>query len=434
MAVENTAARRLGEFCGVQTGPFGSQLHAEDYVDNGTPIITVEHLGDNEVLHANLPLVSETDRVRLSRYSLREGDIVFSRVGAIDRTAFIGSKEDGWLFSGRLLRVRPNSSVADGRYLSYMLGHEDAVAWIRNHSVGSTMACLNTAIMSGVPLRIPSLPVQRRIAAILDTLDDAIHRTEQVIAKVQQMKQGLLHDLLTRGVDEHGDLRPPPSEAQHLYKDSPLGRIPKEWKVMRVEETLAVLLDFRGKTPKKLGMEWGGGDIPALSAKNVRIGRIDLEEETYYGSTRLYEKWMTKGDPVQGDVVLTTEAPLGNVAQIPDGRRYFLSQRVVLLRFNGSMALSHFMAVQLANERFQSNLKQWSTGTTATGIQMAKMALVPVVLPPLAEQALQAETAQAVVRRMDTELSLLRKFRDTKSGLLHDLLTGRIRVPIAEEV
>ena len=80
---------RLGDFADVQTGPFGSQLHKKDYVDIGTPIITVEHLGDNRIVHSNLPRVSEKDRLRLKKYWMREGDIIFSRVGSVDRRAFV---------------------------------------------------------------------------------------------------------------------------------------------------------------------------------------------------------------------------------------------------------------------------------------------------------------------------------------------------------
>ncbi|MDQ6961618.1 MAG: hypothetical protein Q9M28_03685, partial [Mariprofundaceae bacterium] len=98
---------KLSDLCvdkiGVQTGPFGSQLHNEDYVQVGTPIITVEHLGDNRIGHLNTPLVSNEDKNRLSRYHLKEGDIVFSRVGSVDRRALVRNEEDGWLFSGRCL-------------------------------------------------------------------------------------------------------------------------------------------------------------------------------------------------------------------------------------------------------------------------------------------------------------------------------------------
>ena len=96
----------LGEIASVQTGPFGSQLHQSDYVEVGTPIITVEHLGENRILHNNLPRVNDEDKSRLKKYWLQEDDIVFSRVGSVDRRAYVKKDEEGWLFSGRCLRVR----------------------------------------------------------------------------------------------------------------------------------------------------------------------------------------------------------------------------------------------------------------------------------------------------------------------------------------
>jgi type I restriction enzyme S subunit len=95
----------VGQIAEVKTGPFGSALHEKDYVDDGTPIITVEHLGERGVIHTNLPMVSDADKARLNAYILRQGNIVFSRVGSVDRNALIKATEDGWLFSGRLLRV-----------------------------------------------------------------------------------------------------------------------------------------------------------------------------------------------------------------------------------------------------------------------------------------------------------------------------------------
>src|SRR5208283_4075951 len=95
---------KLGDVAEVQTGPFGSQLHLSDYKVVGTPIVTVEHLGDNRILHSNLPLVGDADKERLKKYILKSGDVVFSRVGSVDRCAFVHETEDGWMFSGRLLR------------------------------------------------------------------------------------------------------------------------------------------------------------------------------------------------------------------------------------------------------------------------------------------------------------------------------------------
>jgi type I restriction enzyme, S subunit len=175
-------ADRLQSLCvsdqnGIQTGPFGSQLHQCDYAEHGTPIITVEHLGHNRVVHDRLPRVREEDRVRLSRYALQAGDIVFSRVGSVDRRALVRSSEIGWLFSGRCLRVRPDPSKVDPVYLSYFFGFSAFKQYVRSIAVGSTMLSLNTQLLGDVPIYHPKLSEQRAIAAILAAVDDEIHHT-----------------------------------------------------------------------------------------------------------------------------------------------------------------------------------------------------------------------------------------------------------------
>ena len=115
---------RLEEIASIKTGPFGAQLHQRDYVkSDGTPIVTVEHLSETGLVHENLPLVADHDKNRLSQFLVQEGDILFSRVGSVDRSSLISKKEDGWLFSGRLLRVRPDNKVIDSRYLRYFFQH-----------------------------------------------------------------------------------------------------------------------------------------------------------------------------------------------------------------------------------------------------------------------------------------------------------------------
>ena len=180
----------------VQTGPFGSQLHSSDYKNEGIPIITVEHLGDNEIIHENLPLVGEEDYLRLSKYKITTGDLVFSRVGAIDRVAYVSENENGWLFSGRLLRVRPGS-LFDSRFLSYLLNHYPSRLWILNNSVGSTMKCLNTTILSELPVPIPSIREQKEISEKISSIDDIIRNSVQEMEKIARIKQGLMQDLLT---------------------------------------------------------------------------------------------------------------------------------------------------------------------------------------------------------------------------------------------
>jgi len=185
----------LGKLCvdgnGVQTGPFGSQLHEEDYVSVGTPILTVEHLSENRISHSDLPKVSEADRLRLSRYTLQEGDIVFSRVGSVDRRALVRKEEEGWLFSGRCLRVRVDRTRIDPQYLSWFFGFEGFKEHIRRIAVGATMPSINTKILAEVPVYFPPLEEQKAIAAMLGGLDDKIELNRRMNATLEAMARTL---------------------------------------------------------------------------------------------------------------------------------------------------------------------------------------------------------------------------------------------------
>lgn len=189
--------KRLGALAEVKTGPFGSSLHESDYVQDGTPIITVEHLGEFGVEHVNLPLVSDIDRRRLQAYSLATGDIVFSRVGSVDRNALIRPTERGWLFSGRLLRVRPDKQKAYAPFLSFQFHSEPFKALVRGVAVGQTMASLNTKIMNGVRVTMPPLAEQCAIAAVLSDIDAEIAALEKRRDKTRSLKQGMMQELLT---------------------------------------------------------------------------------------------------------------------------------------------------------------------------------------------------------------------------------------------
>jgi type I restriction enzyme, S subunit len=189
---------QIGNIANVKTGPFGSSLHESDYVNDGTPIITVEHLGERSVLYNHLPLVSDSDKKRLSSYLLEEGDIVFSRVGSVDRNARISLAESGWLFSGRLLRLRPlDSKRIDTNYLSYYFHSEPFKHRVYKVAVGQTMASLNTQILKSIFVALPLLPEQQAISTILSDMDTEIATLEAKLTKTRQLKQGMMHELLT---------------------------------------------------------------------------------------------------------------------------------------------------------------------------------------------------------------------------------------------
>lgn len=347
------------------------------------------------------------------------GSILFS-VRAPVGTLNVADRE---YIIGRGLAAITGTSLHQG-YLEQYLRFEESR--FRRASQGSTFEAINSSELSRWPIGHPTDPVeQATIAEVLSKVDEAIEQTNALINKQQRIKSGLMQDLLTRGLDEDGNRR---TEETHEFKLSPIGRIPNDWGYAEIRNALELVLDFRGRTPKKLGMDWGGGDIPALSAKNVGMGKINLERETYYGSDALYKRWMARGDVSKGDVIMTTEAPLGNVAQIPDDRRYILSQRVILIRGRRGLLLNNFLHHYLTSDMFQAAMVIQSSGTTARGIQRREFERLHIPLPDIGEQDRISTIIDSIDCAVREERAAVQKLKRQKQGLLRDLLTGRRRV------
>jgi type I restriction enzyme S subunit len=218
-------------------------------------------------------------------------------------------------------------------------------------------------------------------------------------------------------------------EVEARYEKTETGILPEDWESQTVLGVCRQIIDFRGRTPRKLGMDWGGGDIPALSASNVKKGYIDLSAECYFGSEALYKRWMTRGDVRRGDIVFTTEAPLGNVALIPDSNKYILSQRTVLLQIDPEQSSSQFLFQFLLSEQFQKVLADYSSGSTAKGIQRKKLEQLPLPKPPLVEQEAIAKVLSDVDELIAAQERLIAKKRDIKQAVMQQLLTGQTRLP-----
>ncbi|MBA3756328.1 MAG: restriction endonuclease subunit S [Nitrosomonas sp.] len=174
---------QLGEIAEIQTGPFGSQLKNEQYITGGTPIVTVEHISNFRINNFSYPSVTDEDKNRLSRYLLNEGDIIFTRVGSVDLSAFVKPHQQGWMFSSRMLRVRPETKI-DARFLSYFFQQKPFRDYVLSIAVGATMPSINTEILKSIPISYPELSVQKAIAAVLSSLDDKIdllHRQNKTL-------------------------------------------------------------------------------------------------------------------------------------------------------------------------------------------------------------------------------------------------------------
>lgn len=213
------------------------------------------------------------------------------------------------------------------------------------------------------------------------------------------------------------------------YKQTEVGVIPCDWSIESIGGVSRKIMDFRGRTPKKLGLDWGGGDIPALSAGNVKMGYIDFSQECYLGSEDLYKKWMVHGDVKKGDIVFTSEAPLGNVALIPDEKKYILSQRVVLLQVDLSKINNEFVYHFLKSDKFQKNLQENASGSTAKGIKRKVFEKLLIASPPLPEQQAIAEALSDADALIESLEQLIAKKRQIKQGAIQELLTGKRRLP-----
>ncbi len=391
----------LSELADFNCESLGTDTPAEftfDYIDLSSVTTGSIDLGSLEQLRF-------ADAPSRARRVVRDGDVLFGTVRPRLRSHALAS-DGNFVASTGFCVLRPRKCAASGRFLIHYLLSDAAERQARRLEVGSNYPAVTERDVA--LLEIPQFPLeeQRRIAEILDTIDETIQATERVIAKRTATLDGLVEALAGRS-------------NQVATAHRPLG------------ELLQLRMDYRGRTPKKLGMDWGDGEIPALSANNVQMGRIDFGKECYLGSDDLYQRWMTQGDLERGDLLITMEAPLGNIARVPDDHRYILSQRVVLLRFTPALLLNDFAYWYLRGESFQSELRRRSTGTTATGIRRAELERIEIPLVDLPQQEAVADSLSVQEEAISREQGLLRKLDETRTGLATDLLSGRVRTVAA---
>lgn len=187
MAGEWTTARLADVVAGIQTGPFGSQLHASDYVPSGVPVVMPTNIRDRRIYTEGISYIRDEDANRLSRHKLRQNDLVFSRRGEVDKCALVTRDTVDWLCGTGCLLVRPDEAKCDPAFLSFHISAPETRDWLKKHAVGLVMPNLNTEILSNIPLNLPPLGEQRRIAHLLGSLDDKIALNRRMSATLEEM-------------------------------------------------------------------------------------------------------------------------------------------------------------------------------------------------------------------------------------------------------
>lgn len=167
----------------LQTGPFGTMLNASEYTTVGVPVIAVQDIGANKLIHEKFVYISEETAQRLDRYRVKKGDIIFGRKGAVERRALIKDSEENWIQGSDCIRLRLTGD-ADSRFVSFQFGSSRYQQWMKQNATGATMPSLSQAVLKALPMKMPSIDTQKAIADVLTSLDDKIdllHRQNKTL-------------------------------------------------------------------------------------------------------------------------------------------------------------------------------------------------------------------------------------------------------------
>ncbi|MDX8400294.1 MAG: restriction endonuclease subunit S [Gallionellaceae bacterium] len=387
---------KLGDFAEIQTGPFGSQLHAADYVDVGIPSIMPTNIGNRlEVRTDSIACIKEEDAKRLERYLIKENDIVYSRRGNVEKCAFITSKQSGWLCGTGCLRVRFISTELFPKFCAYYLSTDEIKGWVSGNAVGTTMPNLNSSILKRVPLTLPPLPEQKAIAAVLSSLDDKI----DLLHRQNQTLEAMAATLFRQWFVE---------EAQENWEDKSL---------------LDVVELVGGGTPKTSVAEYWDGEIPWLSGGDIasshksfviNFAKTITQEGLDKSSAKLLPKFAT---------VISARGTVGKYALLSEPMTYSQSNYGVLPKIEGCFFFTYLLINHAVSE-----LRSSAYGSVFDTITTTTFQGIGITVPPHeAIQDFEKMVSVYFIKKLHvlTQIQTVEKLRDT---LLPKLMSGEVRV------
>jgi len=398
---------------------------------DGLPLLKMGNLTIGGFDFAKLEYLSHEDSQHSAAYLLRHGDFLFNTRNTLDlvgKSAVWREQLPKALFNSNIMRIKFHDGC-DTYFLGYYFATDIGWREFRRIATGTTsVAAIYSRDLVNCTITLPSLPQQRKIARILTTVDNLIEKTEALIAKYQAIKQGMMHDLFTRGVDEHGHLRPPYEEAPELYKQSELGWIPKEWEVCLLDE---VAHRGSGHTPNKLiGAYWNGGIKWVSLADSDKLDRLFITNT----DKNISELGLANSSAIRhraGTVILSRDAGIGKsaiISEIMAVSQHFMAW------FCGPRLINYFLYYWLQHEK--PRFEAIAMGSTIKTIGLSFFKKLRIAVPPMPEQRIGSDAVLSVERRLFGLAEELAKYRVQKTGLMQDLLTGRVRVKVdeAEEV
>ena len=396
----NFNTTNLGSIAKIQTGPFGSQLHEKDYVEKGTPIITVEHLGYGRLIKNDIPCVSESDTLRLKKFLLKKSDIVFSRVGSVDRSVIIREEENGWMFSGRCLRVRVTTDDILPLYLYYYFTQNSFRQYVRNNAVGATMPSLNSSILRRLKITYPAISEQNQVTEILSTIDDSLSNNHKRIQLLEEAARLLFREWFVY-------FRFPGYE-----KGKIVDGVPEGWE----KEKINKLVTFkRGVEPGSDNYleTYESGSFPFFRVSDLVTRNPSIFVDEQYAKSALLKK---------SDIVISLDGSVGIVSMGLEGcystgiRKLIIKDKKINRSYLYFLMKSHYI---------QGLINAYAKGTT---IQHAGEAIKHMnsILPPQNLMDLFDEIANPALNEILILLDQNQKLAQARDLLLPRLMSGEI--------
>jgi type I restriction enzyme S subunit len=397
--------------CKIQTGPFGSQLHKHEYQAEGIGVVNPTHMADRRVSHDTVPCVSAEVAQRLSKHQVRPGDLLFARRGEIGRHALITESERGWLCGTGCFLVRVNGPESDSTYISFYLSTDESVEWLNRHAAGVVMPNLSNNVLQRVPVALPPLPEQKKIAHILSTMQRAIEAQERIIQTTTELKKALMHKLFTEG------LRHEPQ------KQTEIGPVPQSWEVVRCEDVCDTISVGIVVKPSSYYVKEG---VPAFRSQNVREDRIQPEPMVYI-SEESNNGPVKKSKLSAGDVLIVRTGYPGTSCVVPpefDGSNCI---DLIFVRPNKEKLRSHYLSRFFNSDAAKVQVQAGKIGLAQQHFNVGAVKNTQMPLPPPDQQDEIVSHLELIDSKHNLTTSKRNTLQDLFRTLLHQLMTAQIR-------
>lgn len=403
--------------------------YTPNYVEDGELMVSPKDFDeDGRINFTNCQMISSIEHTHNRRKTdISPGDLVFTRIGArLGKACLVTPQMPEFSLLHSAVMIRPAPQRVLPEFLLYVLkGHEIQSQLGREiQSIG--VPDLGLDKINAFIVTLPPLSEQRKIARILTTLDNLIEKTEALIAKYQSIKQGMMNDLFTRGVDAHSQLRPLQGEAPDLYKQSEMGWIPTEWQQRSIG---SICTWMSGGTPSKSNPSYWSGQIPWISPKDMKRFEIeDSEDHISEEAARVGTRMVPPGTVliVIRGMILAHSFPVC----LTTGSVTF-NQDIKALAKNGTVC-ERFLAYWLVAHASQMIALATESTHGTKRFDMDDLQSIQLGLPSPDEQQKIVNRLDKLAWTQDVEQKHLKKLTKIKTGLMQDLLTGKVRVMVGE--